>query len=569
MQSIKQFFAKFYSTEGVPSEIFNKTLYFAIFVFGILGCGRGYDEGYIGGVVSKQPFIDTFGLDNPSWSESYEANVESNITSMVILGSIGGSLFAMYFIDRFGRVRTLQGSLILWIVAVIIEITSTDLGQLYAGRLIEGLAIGQTVVIGPCYLSEIAPKNIRGLANCIFAGAVYFGSFMSNFINYGCSLHIDTNSQKQWIIPTAIKIVVAGLLFIGSLFCFESPRWLAKKGQEEKASIALSKIRNLPTDHPYVLSELSDIQEQISVEILEHGKMTKFGAFKELFTIKSLRYRILLALSAQILGQWSFAGSITVYMTELVSLVGVTGTRRVFYSAILGVVKFSSAYIGAFFVIDILGRKKALLMGITIQLIATLYFAIYLQIVPQATENNIQLTDSQSRAGVAALASLFITGVGWTLGWNSIQYLINSEMLPIHVRHIGTALIMIFHFANQYGNTKALPSMLIYLTPAGTFFFASAILVIGLFWAWFLLPEIAGRSLESMEELFNLPWYLIGRKGAQLCPDHSGIAHIKQNGEITEMNIKSEQEFVEEVSNYSGNSSSNNQKNVDLEKGAH
>lgn len=167
------------------------------------------------------------------------------------------------------------------------------------------------------------------------------------------------------------------------------------------------------------------------------------------------------------------------------------------------------------------------------------------------------------------MASLFITGVGWTLGWNSIQYLINSEMLPIHVRHIGTALIMIFHFANQYGNTKALPSMLIYLTPAGTFFFASAILVIGLFWAWFLLPEIAGRSLESMEELFNLPWYLIGRKGAQLCPDHSGIAHIKQNGEITEMNIKSEQEFVEEVSNYSGNSSSNNQKNVDLEKGAH
>ncbi|KRZ98322.1 uncharacterized protein AC631_05917 [Debaryomyces fabryi] len=29
-----------------------------------------------------------------------------------------------------------------------------------------------------------------------------------------------------------------------------------------------------------------------------------------------------------------------------------------------------------------------------------------------------------------------------------------------------------------------------------------------------------------MEEIFNLPWYLIGRRGAQLCPDYSEINKI-------------------------------------------
>lgn len=217
-------FSKWYNTEGAPHEIFNRTLFFAVFVFGILGCGRGYYEGSIGGIVTKTSFKETFGLSDPTKTATELANLKSNITSMVQLGSIGGCIAAMYFVDRFGRIRTLQVSCFGWAMAVVIQITSKAIGQLYAGRLLEGIFIGQTVVIGPTYLSEISPKSIRGLCNCIFAGAVYFGSFLSTFINYGCALHMPATSAKQWIVPTAIKIVIAGLLFIATLFCHESPR---------------------------------------------------------------------------------------------------------------------------------------------------------------------------------------------------------------------------------------------------------------------------------------------------------------------------------------------------------
>jgi hypothetical protein len=152
-------------------------------------------------------------------------------------------------------------------------------------------------------------------------------------------------------------------------------------------------------------------------------------------------------------------------------------------------------------------------------LLSTLYFVIFLEIVPNATQDDYVMTSSEKHAGVGALAMLYIAGVGWTMGWNSIQYLISSEMLPLRVRIVGSALIMAFHFCNRYDNTKAMPTMLLSLTSAGMFFFALDILVIGRFWSWFFLPNIAGRSLESMEEVFSLPWYLIRRRGAELCPE--------------------------------------------------
>ena len=49
---------------------------------------------------------------------------------------------------------------------------------------------------------------------------------------------------------------------------------------------------------------------------------------------------------------------------------------------------------------------------------------------------------------------------------------------------------------------------------------------------YFFVPETAGRSLEAMDELFSLPWYLIGRKGNQLTKGHGSVAEtLEKEGE--------------------------------------
>lgn len=77
---------------------------------------------------------------------------------------------------------------------------------------------------------------------------------------------------------------------------------------------------------------------------------------------------------------------------------------------------------------------------------------------------------------------------------------------------------MTLHFANQYGNTRALPNMLLSvanggISPKGTFWCFAAITILGGAWVLVSVPETSGRSLESMDRLFDLPWYKIGLYG--------------------------------------------------------
>lgn len=92
---------------------------------------------------------------------------------------------------------------------------------------------------------------------------------------------------------------------------------------------------------------------------------------------------------------------------------------------------------------------------------------------------------------------------------------------------------MVFPTVNQYGNSRAVPNMLLPtsdggLSPMGTFWFFTAMTVIGGVWAWFFIPETSGRSLESMDALFTLPWYKIGRYGQRDAAISEQLAHDRE-----------------------------------------
>ncbi|QSS57366.1 hypothetical protein I7I53_05820 [Histoplasma capsulatum var. duboisii H88] len=311
----------------------------------------------------------------------------------------------------------------------------------------------------------------------------------------------------------------------------------------------MAKLRNLPSDHPYVQTEMTDIQAQLEREREATLGSHMFGPLKELFILPSNRYRVMIGLMSQLLSQWSGANSITIYAPGFFALLGTTGqSEKLFATAIFGVVKFVSSLVCALFLVDFLGRKRALGYGITLQFVSMLYVAIYLAVVPSIQSGFIPDGHSK-RAGTVAIVSIYVSGVGWALGWNNIQYLINAEIFPLRVRSLATSMVMCFHFANQYGNSKAVPTMLLdtAMRPYGTFFFFAMVTLIGLVWMWFFLPETAGKSLEAMDEMFSLPWYIIGRKGAAITAG-SGHAEAYRSGDVEKNPISSEcREFVPRV----------------------
>ncbi|KAG9808540.1 MFS quinate transporter, partial [Aureobasidium melanogenum] len=269
---------------------------------------------------------------------------------------------------------------------------------------------------------------------------------------------------------------------------------------------------------------------------------SKLGLLRELFVMPSNRYRIFLAIFAQLLGQWSGAGSITVYAPQYFALMGTTGAQeKLLATGIFGLVKFISALLCAFFLVDFIGRKRSLSIGITIQFVAMLYMALFLTIDNTIGDKGDVQSASQKHAAQGAIAMIYFSGFGWAMGWNSIQYLINAEIFPLRLRAIGGSIAMAFHFVNQYGNSKAVPEMFVGMTTAGTMFFFAAITLVGLAWVYFFLPETSGRSLESLDAVFELPWYKIGRYGSKVAvsptlyeSEKDGMAEKNQQVEYLE-----------------------------------
>jgi hypothetical protein len=67
----------------------------------------------------------------------------------------------------------------------------------------------------------------------------------------------------------------------------------------------MSKLRNLPQDHPYVRAELIDIHDQLEREREATLGAGFLGPLKELFLLSGNRYRIMLGLMCQLLGRKS------------------------------------------------------------------------------------------------------------------------------------------------------------------------------------------------------------------------------------------------------------------------
>ena len=385
------------------------------------------------------------------------------------------------------------------------------------------------------YIAEVAPASIRGLCTCFFTGCVYLGIVLAYFANYGCSLHMPADSHSRWLTPTSLHIMMSGLIFFLTFLQYESPRFLVKEGKTEEATDVMAHLRHLPADDDYVVGEVAAIQAALDHEMEATRGVGFFGKFKELFLNKSNLFRLYIAVMVQFLSQWSGAGSITIYAPDLFALLGIKGSEEgLLVTAVFGIVKLIGALACALFLVDVIGRKRSLMTGITLQAISMIYIAAFLTAVPKlGVVDGYEVPSNDFGASRGAVAMIYISGFGWALGWNSMQYLLTAELFPLRVRALATSISMTLHFANQYGNTRAVPNMLLPasdggISPKGTFWCFAAITIIGGIWVWFSVPETSGRSLESMDRLFDLPWYKIGLYGNQAAEEQDAAFEEKE-----------------------------------------
>ena len=189
--------------------------------------------------------------------------------------------------------------------------------MIFIGRFIAGLSIGMLSMVVPLYLSELAPPNIRGGLVALQQLGITVGIMVAFWLDYGTQ-HIggtgDNQSQAAWRFPLALQCAPSLILAIGTFFLPYSPRWLVEQGREEEAAATLLRLRRVPSDDHRLKLELLEIKAASIFD--RETKVAKFGAstsklqtawseYLELFTVRHLNRRLLIACLLQIIQQFT------------------------------------------------------------------------------------------------------------------------------------------------------------------------------------------------------------------------------------------------------------------------
>lgn len=375
----------------------------------------------MGSVLALDSFKKDFGLPlgDSGFDSAKNAQVSSNVVSLLTAGCFFGSIFAAYINDRIGRRYSLMIFASVFLVGAAIQVGAHhEIGMIYGGRVVAGLGIGGMSSITPVFVSENCPPAQRGRIAGLFQEFLVIGSTFAYWLDYGVALRIPEGTS-QWRIPVAIQLIPGGLMIIGLFFLKESPRWLMKQGRREEALHSLAYIRNEPETNEDVRKEIAEIYAAIE----EETAATEGVTWKECLH-KSNRYRFFLAFFIMFWQQFSGTNSIGYYAPQIFESIGLSSTNSsLFATGIYGTVKVIATGIFLLIGIDRWGRKKSLMGGAA--WMASMMFIIGAVLATHPPAPN---ATSVSHASTAMVALIYLYVIGYSFSWGPTPWVYLSEV---------------------------------------------------------------------------------------------------------------------------------------------
>jgi sugar porter (SP) family MFS transporter len=391
--------------------------------------------------------------------------------SSALLGTIIGAMLAGIPGGRYGRRDSLRGLAVLYLISSVGCAAAWNWHALVFFRLIGGLGIGGSSVLGPMYIAEISPAKERGRLVGFFQFNVVFGILLAYFSNYLITLSHTGASEWRWMLGAAA--VPAALFFVMLFGIPRSPRWLVQKGRIDEARSVL----RLTGEERYE-EELQDIINSIRIE---QGKREE-----ALFTRK-YSFPMFLAVSIGIFNQLSGINAILYYLNDIFAAAGFSKVSGNIQAVAVGATNLLFTMI-AMSVIDRLGRKKLLLVG-------AVGTAVCL-----AGVSTIFFTHRHENLLVWLLIG-YIAFFAFSQG--AVIWVYLSEVFPNAVRAKGQSLGSFSHWF-----MNALISLIFPLMAATSgaypFVLFAVMMAIQFFVVLFIYPETKGLTLEEMQRRLGL-----------------------------------------------------------------
>ena len=497
------------------------------FVVSLGGFLFGFDAGIISGVMSYA---------------GPEFNLTDGQLGWVVSSPSFAAMIAMLFSGRLsdivGRKKILIIVAFLYAVSALLSAYAGSYEMLYIARMIGGLAFGAALILAPTYIAEISTAENRGKLVSIQQLNIVLGFFAAFLSNYylnklntsGDSFFTDENVWR-WML--GLEMIPAVLYFISMFFVPKSPRWLYAQNKIKEARNVLNEIHGSKTAE----IEIESIEKNIKTE-----EVNKKVSIKELLK-PSLRFILIVGLVIGVLQQITGINAVYFYATSIFKQTGI-GTDASFASGILLSLTTVVFTIIAIFLIDRMGRRPLLLIGIagiSISLLVCAYGfsqATYqlssekitqlenienskLEVFANKTyDNDLDFKNDMKsalgnqvyaknegailEAATTINAPLVLLGIlgfiacfAFSLG--PVMWVLLSELYPIKYRGLAIGAIGFVNSFVSWGIQQIFPWELSNLGNAMSFLIFGVIALFGFFILIKILPETKGKSLEQIE----------------------------------------------------------------------
>ncbi|GAA5991935.1 hypothetical protein JCM10908_002277 [Rhodotorula pacifica] len=467
----------------------------------------GYDSGYINGVLGSQVFIDAI---QGQGAKAISSSHTSLIVSILSAGTFFGALLAGDIADRVGRRPTIISGCAIYAAGVVIQMfAASALATIVVGRLIAGFGVGFVSAIIILYMSEICPKKVRGALVSGYQFCITIGLMLGSIVDNYTQKRNDSGAYR---IPIGIQFAWAIILAVGLFFLPDSPRYYVKRGKLDKARDTLVRLRGQPPTSHYIELELAEIVANAEYEaraIPTTGWFSSYAAcFKgSLFDPASNLRRTILGTSLQMMQQWTGVNFVFYYSTPFLQSTG--AVKNVFLTSMaFTIVNVGSTPI-SFWTVERFGRRPLLIWGAFGMLICQFIVAVvgvtvgfnktHLDAAGKVIANNVSAVNAQ-----VAFICIYIFFFAST--WGPGAWVLIGEIFPLPIRSRGVALSTA---SNWMWNT-----IIAVITPymvgedkgnlrSSVFFIWGGLCTCCFVYAYFLVPETKGLSLEQVDQMLS------------------------------------------------------------------
>jgi SP family arabinose:H+ symporter-like MFS transporter len=422
-----------------------------------VGVVYGYDTGSIAGALLFVPKEFKLSTSATEW-----------ITTFTGLGLILGALIANRLADRYGRKVAMVIIAIGFTVFAILQAAALDIVWLDIARFFLGVSIGISVVAAPVFIAESAPVTIRGALIVGYQVATVVGIMVAYFADYGLAF------SSSWRIMLALSAVASALVLVILLRLPDTPRWYLMHGRREEALDTLERV------------DPEGDAEQSAREIEADLAAESGGSAREMLRMPYLRpaiFVLVLGFLVQITG----INAVTYYSPFIFKALGWHGYLVLLIQALVEVFSVF-ATVGAVLVVDRIGRRVTLLIGVGVMIASNA-----LLVVLYAVTSHF----SGVTSGLGFVGILFFTA-GFNFGFGAMVWVYASESFPARLRTIGASTMLTADLVGNLLISRFFLTVMGNMGGLGTFALFLGLAVVSFVFIMAMAPETKGRPLEAI-----------------------------------------------------------------------